>query len=50
MKEKEKRIQVTFTLEPNTVKKLDKFSEKNTINKSKFVEKLIIDHIEKNEK
>jgi metal-responsive CopG/Arc/MetJ family transcriptional regulator len=50
MKEKEKRIQVTFTFEPNTVKKLDKFSDKNAINKSKFIEKLVIDYIEKNEK
>ena len=47
-KEKEKRTQITFTLEPNTIIKLNEFSLKKTINKSKFVEKLIIDYIEKN--
>jgi len=50
MKKKEKRVQATFTFEPNTIIKLDEFSLKKTINKSKFVEKLIIDYIEKNEK
>lgn len=47
-KEKKKRVQITFTLEQNTIIKLNEFSLKKTLNKSKFIEKLIIDYIEKN--
>lgn len=44
---KRKSVVVSYSISPETYDKFEKFFEENCIDKSKLIEKLILDYIEK---
>ena len=47
MKTKKRREKVNSTIRESTIEKFTKYCEDNNINKSKLIEKLIKEHIDK---
>jgi len=48
--EKERREKVNSTIKESTIEKFTNFCEENNINKSKLIEKLIKEHMKKENK
>lgn len=45
---KKRRVKVNFSISESAINTIDKFVVKNSLNKSKLAERLILEHMQKN--